>query len=230
MLLLSRGRPVWASERSVCASHTLRAVASVMVPSNNANVVTGATSRSSSAYSESNVLRRHTTGASHSRGVRKWSCVAELVVGAPQVGRPGWACKHARQPCTPPGGRWACGVGSQCGDEACQGLSLERSLRGAEIDLLDEQPFDGIHQALLFQRLHLTHKHTRFDCSLWISICIQWMGCRALVNANADWRRDEREEDRTHLEAFFRRHVREDEASRLALQRLQLSQPVDVVA
>ena len=109
-------------------------------------------------------------------------------------------------------------------------VSRERSLRGAEIDLLDEQPFDGIHQALLFQRLHLTHKHTRFDCSLWISICIQWMGCRALVNANADWRRDEREEDRTHLEAFFRRHVREDEASRLALQRLQLSQPVDVVA
>jgi len=26
--------------------------------------------------------------------------------GAPPVGQPGWACEHARQPCTPPGGSW----------------------------------------------------------------------------------------------------------------------------
>ena len=50
-------------------------------------------------------------GCAHS--VSNWSCLA-AAGGAPRVGQPGWACGHARQPCTPPGGSRAY---AQCDDK-----------------------------------------------------------------------------------------------------------------
>jgi hypothetical protein len=38
--------------------------------------------------------------------VRRWSCHA-AAGGRPRAGKSGWACGHARQPYTPPGGSWA---------------------------------------------------------------------------------------------------------------------------
>ena len=74
--------------------------------------------------------------------VGEWSCLV-ATGGVPRMGQPGWACGHARQPCTPPGGSRAYREGLQCNapseyEPQCQTPSPHSGRNEAR--LIDDSP------------------------------------------------------------------------------------------